>query len=546
MDEEKSKQMPIPSNDSRRTIEVQSNNVVVRPVKLLQQRIVQNFLIVWVDPTIDESNKDCQNSISQLRRIINTIYLFTEIDECVDFLSEIHDEKVLMIVYCTFAEQILPCINDMQQLDSIYILCNNKAQHDQWIADWSKVKSVFTQINQIYESLKQGARRCDQDSISFSIISTNEVANKNLDQLDSLFMYTQLFKEIVLETEYGEQDIIEFAEYYRNINVNNDHVSNNVDTFKLEYHVRSPIWWYTSQSFLYPMLNRALHLQEVDTIIKIGFFIKDLYRHIEQLHSAQKDALQGWLFTVYRGQVMTTVDFEKVHKTKGGLISFNQFLPTSIDRDVSIMFAESNPKQLNTIGILFEITIDHSISSVSYASIDKVSRFQEEKEILFSMHTVFRIGEIKQIGNNERLWQVNLKLTADDDELLGALTERMREETRGPTGWYRLGTLLAKLNQFDKAEKVYMLLLDSKSNDAIKGSLYNQLGYIKHCQSDHRMAIMFYEKSFQIFQETLSSDHPDLATFHNNIGLVYENMGEYSKALSFYEKAVDIYHKTLP
>ncbi len=36
--------------------------------------------------------------------------------------------------------------------------------------------------------------------------------------------------------------------------------------------------------FLYPMLNRTLSLMDLDIIIKIGFFIGDLYRHIEWLY----------------------------------------------------------------------------------------------------------------------------------------------------------------------------------------------------------------------------------------------------------------------
>ena len=36
----------------------------------------------------------------------------------------------------------------------------------------------------------------------------------------------------------------------------------------------------------------------------------------------------------------------------------------------------------------------------------------------------------------DRLWQVNLTLTNDNDEQLASLTERMREEIGGETGWH--------------------------------------------------------------------------------------------------------------
>ena len=83
------------------------------------------------------------------------------------------------------------------------------------------------------------------------------------------------------------------------------------------------------ECFLYHLLNWALRDQESDVIIKMGFFICDLHRHIEQLHKEQSKDFQKE-FTVYRGQGISREMFEKLKKTKGGLLSFNNFLSTSI------------------------------------------------------------------------------------------------------------------------------------------------------------------------------------------------------------------------
>ena len=42
------------------------------------------------------------------------------------------------------------------------------------------------------------------------------------------------------------------------------------------------------------------------------------------------------------------------------------------------------------------------------------------------------------MNSNNRLWQVKLTLMGDNDPKLSALTERMREETEGVTGWHQL------------------------------------------------------------------------------------------------------------
>jgi hypothetical protein len=139
------------------------------------------------------------------------------------------------------------------------------------------------------------------------------------------------------------------------------------------------------------MLNRALRTLEGDTIINMGFFIRDLHQQIQELHRNQVSTYHGKSFTVYRGQGLLNTDFEKLLKTKGGLMSFNNFLSTSKNQKVSLVFAEGASTNTNMIGILFKMTIDPSVSSAPFASIQDVSYFQTEEEILFSMHTVFRI-----------------------------------------------------------------------------------------------------------------------------------------------------------
>ena len=168
-----------------------------------------------------------------------------------------------------------------------------------------------------------------------------------------------------------------------------------VNTFEQTYSDKSPIWWYTKELFIYGPLNLALRTQQTDTIVRMGFYIQDLHREIERLHKTQQS--QQKLY-VYRGQAMLDNDFEKLQKNQGGLLSFNNFLSTSVDEDVSHLLAESSASQEDSVGILFRIEIDPSISTVPFASVDELSNHSAEKEFLFSMHTICRIGTIESIG----------------------------------------------------------------------------------------------------------------------------------------------------
>jgi tetratricopeptide (TPR) repeat protein len=510
------------------------------------QRRAQNFLLIWVDANIDESKRDYQHSLVRLRSVVNDVNIFTKPDQCIQFLNDVENEKAFVIISGSLGEHLVPDIHALPQVDAIYIFCGNKSRHEQWTKEWVKIKGVYTEITPICEALQLAAKQCNQDSIVVSFVTGNEGNfNAKLDQLEPSFMYTQIFKEILLEMEYNEKSIKDLVVYCRKFYNNNDEELKIIEEFKRNYRTKSPIWWYTRECFTYQMLNRALRTLEGDTIINMGFFIRDLHKQIEHLHEKQVSSYHGKPFKVYRGQGLLKTDFEKLVKSKNGLMSFNNFLSTSREREVSLIFAKDALTKTNMVGILFRMSIDPSVSSAPFASIREISYLQTEEEILFSMHTVFRIGDITKIDNNSALYQVNLRLTTDDDQQLRALTKRIREEVEGETGWQRLGQLLIKLSQFDKAEELYNILLEQTSDKGGKAIYYNNLAYIKDVQGNYKKAIEYYNKALEIYQKTLAPNHSLFATAYNNIGAVYKNMGEYSKALSYREKALEIRQETL-
>ncbi|CAF4949588.1 unnamed protein product, partial [Rotaria socialis] len=161
------------------------------------------------------------------------------------------------------------------------------------------------------------------------------------------------------------------------------------------------------------------------------------------------------------------------------------------------------------------------------------------------MHTVFRVGEIKQTAENSRLWEVQLTITDESDPQLTGLTYRIKQEISG-RGWYRMGKLMLKVGHFHQAEELYNELLENASYDSERASVYYQLGWLKDNQGEYQQAVTFYKKSLQVYKKTRPPDDPELGSMYNNIGLVYNNMGEYSKALEYYEKSIQINQKALP
>ncbi|CAF0819675.1 unnamed protein product [Adineta steineri] len=511
--------------------------------RMNMQRI-QNVLLISLDNNTNDNNVDCDNTMKQLKRVVNNINTFTDGEECVEFIQTIVNNKVCMIVSGSLGKHIVSRVHDLSQVDTILIFCNNQEWDKQWTKQWPKIKGVFIDITSICEALKQASHQCEQNAISISFVASN----KKLDQLDPSFMYTQILKEMLLTIDFEDKHIKEFITYCHEAFVENGYDLHNIEKLERDYQNHTPIWWYTYQYFLYSMLNQALRIMDVDIIIRMGFFINDLHRDIQRVHSKQFDGQQsGKTFTVYRGQCLSKEDFIEMTKTKGGLLSFNNFLSTSINRDVSLCFtpqAATNPDQ---VGVLFVMSIDPTDSTTPFASVSDVSYFHTEDEVLFSMHTIFRIGDIKSMGDNNHIYQVNLTLTNENDEDLRTLSDQIRQETfPDEEEWYRLGLSLIKMGQFIKAQEVYEVLLNQTTNESDKAPIYYQLGRIKYNQGKYQEALSFHEKALTIRQRSLPSNHPDLGDSHNGIGLIYYKMGDYPKALSYYGKALTIRQQSLP
>jgi tetratricopeptide (TPR) repeat protein len=535
------------SGDAKRTSTVPKDAIPRQRVNI--QRM-QNVLLIWLDSNIDDNKEDCRNTVTELRRVVNDVNTYTDGDQCIQFINTINNNKVCMIISGSLGQLIVPRVHNMSQVDSIFIFCGNKTHHEQWAKEWRKVKGVFTKISPICEALKQAAQQCEHNAISMSFVASNtgDASNQTLDRLDPSFMYTQILKEILLTIKFEQKHIQEYIDYCREQFADNNQELSNIRKLETKYRTETPIWWYTCQCFLYPMLNLGLRLMDVDIIIRMGFFIGDLYRHIEKLHSDQFGGHHtGAKFTVYRGQGLSEEDFKQLKNTKSGLISFNNFLSTSKTRHISLGFADEAAKNPDLVGILFILKIDPTQSTTPFASIRGVSFFPKEDEVMFAMHTVFRINDIKSIDGNNRLFEVNLTLTGDNDQDLRVLTDRIREESfPHAEGWYRLGSVLLKMDQYDKAKEVYEVLLEQTTNESEKAHIYGQLGWVKANQGEYQEAITFYEKALAIQQQSLPPNHPDLGFSYNNIGEVYRKMGDDSKALSSYEKALAIKQQSLP
>ncbi|UJR12019.1 hypothetical protein I4U23_016197 [Adineta vaga] len=210
-------------------------------------------------------------------------------------------------------------------------------------------------------------------------------------------------------------------------------------------------------------------------------------------------------------------------------------------REIAMAFAESVlDDDTGVMAVIFIITINiDQVSTLTtpFAIIADYSDFPQEEEVLFSMHTVFRVSNIEQSVTYNHLWEVKLTLTDDNDPQLVDLTERMKEEIDGK-GWNQMGKLMLKVGHFDQAEdNITCSLLECADT-------YVNLGETCHDMQDYNMALVYFRKGLYVREEKLSEDH-DLAIVHHSLAKLYLSTGEYQLAMESVQQAITIGEKKL-
>ena len=284
----------------------------------------QSYLLIWADSSLNEK-EDYQSTLRHLRSVVDEVHLLTTPAQCVTFLNEMDKQKAFVISSGALGRDLVPEIHDIAPVDTIYIFCENKQRHEGWAMQWSKIQGVYTEIRPICDLLKKATRELDHDAISISYVSKQllpgDGEKQNFDQLEPSFMYTVLFKEIILEIDEDDSKAMkQLVDYCRETGIDEDELK----YFESTYHQKSPIWWYTCETFLYGMLNHALRYLEMETMTKLGFVIRNLHQQLLELHREQLNNFKEKL-VVYRGQGYNEEHFHHLNKSNGGLLSFNSF-----------------------------------------------------------------------------------------------------------------------------------------------------------------------------------------------------------------------------
>lgn len=508
----------------------------------------RNVLVIWLDGDAFDSDVVYQNCLSRLRRTFPSLTIQTDVKETLKCLSTQKTSPTVMIISSDVFEEIWPKVKNFTQVQSIYILSVDGEKQSLAEQGYTKVKGIYSRVESICSSLTRGTKYFTPGALMMSVVPSMKYSKKDLPHLNQLFIYWMMGKQILLETKYETGEAMtSLTQFSRTLFADNPTELKVIEEFERTYRSHTPMWWYTRPCFLSPMLSRAIQTQDIEIIIRMGFFIKDLHQQLEKLHSDPSTTLPLPI-VAYRSQNLSSEEFKKMKDIKGNLLTFSNFILADPDHQASLALARRDQSKVNCVCVLFRIKVESRQTSSPFASLSAGQCYSPQelgKFLLFSLHSVFRIVDLQQLDG--QLWQIDITLTDANEAQIVSLAELLRQESRESSGWFKLGRLMTTLRDFDRARDIYFSLLEAvPENELLKlASVYNELGLICDELGDFASALSFYQKAFDIRRRCLPPNHRSLSVSYNNMGEVHRQLGDYYNALATQKKALDIKEKIL-
>ncbi|CAF1581411.1 unnamed protein product, partial [Didymodactylos carnosus] len=187
--------------------------------------------------------------------------------------------------------------------------------------------------------------------------------------------------------------------------------------------------------------------------------------------------------------------------------------------------------------VMFEIDINNpSQTLTSFARIQKLSYFETEDEVLFTIGAIFRIDFVESY---DLVWHIKLTLTNGENDEIKVLTDHLMNEVGNLSSTMTLGSILIEMGDYDRAYKYHRLLFEElpPNNDDL-AMIYNHLGVIQAHKDDKTTALEYYTKAADIAES--KEKYSYLLYIYSNIATVYMAKQDYQKSLSFCKKGLEL------
>ncbi|CAF1549940.1 unnamed protein product [Adineta ricciae] len=377
-----------------------------------------------------------------------------------------------------------------------------------------------------------------EDTMGTSVYSSKDSQSMHKSLNGEFILYQLLMERLLDENTELPQSKSGIARYFKPESVADRNVMNEFDT---EYKSEKAIHWYTRETCVYKLLNKALRTHNINDVTAFAKLVRDLYQQLKHEHKEFSKHQKSSILTVYRGQFLSKDELTRLKSAKGELFAMNSFLSTSSNKNKAIEFATSrSPPTDQLTSILLEIQVNIKSESRPLADIKHLSAFVEEEEILFMFGCVFRLDDV-WFDEETQLWKLRLTLCGDADLDMKDFLSTLDEELEGTNRLISLGSYLFQMQKYKEAEEHYQKILDNKLiTDPIElAQCYHGLSYVNEKKMDYPVAIQNLQQALELlFKNCPKHDHSLISKCYNDLGAIYTKQEQYQLAFESYDKAL--------
>jgi hypothetical protein len=255
--------------------------------------------LIWFDPNIG-SREDTRVTMKRLREINDYVVFQTELESCLAHIKSSQNEKIFLITSGSRASEILPHIQKFRQIDSIFIFCMKISKYEHLTNEYSKITGIYTDLDSLCASIREQIDLVDKQLETFSFFDQHQKSTKDLSRESAEFLWFQLFTHVILRLPRNKQAKQQMLDVCRHYYRGNPKEQKLIDDFEQNYRPDEAIQWYSKQSFVYKLINKALRSEDIDQLHTFRFFIGDLSESLIREHRKMVQSGEETL-TVYRG-----------------------------------------------------------------------------------------------------------------------------------------------------------------------------------------------------------------------------------------------------
>ena len=492
---------------------------------------------VWLDTSVIDNNKNI------LKRHIDTnmgrMDQFTDADACVDFITNLKNVLIVLIISGDTAPTIddtvvstLSAFSCIQSMLLVHVIDGTPSiellRFDRQTLDCTYTNSHQLQITAFVN---------DEDEQFTYRILKNDCMSTNKNRLTPGFVYMQLLRDSFCEMDSPLAMMIAFC---RKECCGKESDLKLVEELQCHYAQRSPVHWYTRESFLYKKLNLALRNLDIETIVHLRRFIRDLHQELSRIHLDKSNEQSHPM--VYRGVLMPTSKLLEFEQSQGCLMSINQFLSTTLSRELALIYAGVSNQDDHAVSIIFEISIPNQCNSATFASVGHLSHFEDsESEVLFSIGSIFRIDSVEPLDSEQHSYCVRLSLTDEGDPELEVLTNHFRSDLADLQGFEKLSQLLTDMGEYPLAMEIALLYVKPLTDGPSAGVFNRAMTY--YVAGNHADANRLLLQGLELQRDTLLPGDPKLVRAYGLLAYINCASNQVDKALEYYQRFIELEHQ---